>query len=306
MTPVVVDHEKDDRLSFIEQFIARHYAQQSAPVRTITFLVFVLLFAYGFVVFVGGDKIVGGVIFDAPDGAGLEHLAKNYDVKIGRTLVGTNSKGEYGLPLSSAMWAEVFIGHPLKVTITNRDGVYVGDFELRADRLPMGFEDLHLHQPQVAASTVSSLLDVVVPSLEAAMQQPVGLQQAMVQQRLASRGNRLFILQVHLPSGTSVRAGNFDCACNGSPHSLVASGSRQAAGSLPIRGDSAISYDYDFYFDLGPASQVSAGSMITLVEDAKWLGYREQFSIPRAIELGRETDLRGSRGSMLRVILLAP
>ena len=269
------------------EFIDKYYMKQPKGLRSVTFGVFVFLFAYAFVKLVGGSVVFSGTVFE-PNAAGQLQVAKNYDVRAGvDQLVGTNSKGEYHLILGNVQAAALLAEGALNVQVTDKDGHLRGGrggLRVGISRATMSLDDLYL--------------DAEAP------QAPRHAGRALVQ--LA--GNRLFIRQVTSKNGGSVTLRCVSgCGAAGQPLRASLSGGADA-GPIRVVAGRTIAYDFDYYFDVPIDSD---GVDIASEPAAKsWFGKDEHFVLGRAPgrlpEPGEELPFGGTMGSRLVVLMLSP
>src|ERR1700692_2328764 len=94
------------QLSFVGRFIDKYYLRQSNGVQTGTFIVFVLLFAYGFLNVLNGKYVLkGNLLAEGPKSgtqSGRVSYAAYYGVRWGTDDFASNSKGEYYVALGFA------------------------------------------------------------------------------------------------------------------------------------------------------------------------------------------------------------
>src|SRR5262245_19430569 len=80
-----------DKLSFIGKFIDRYYLQQKPWIQSSTFLVFVALFAYGFVNLLSGTRVLSGNAWEqCPQSSDCQLYAKFYEIRWGTREFVTN------------------------------------------------------------------------------------------------------------------------------------------------------------------------------------------------------------------------
>ena len=278
------------------EFIDKYYMKQPQGLRSVTFGVFVFLFAYAFVKLVGGSVVFSGTVFE-PNAAGQLQVAKNYDVRAGvDQLVGTNSKGEYHLILGNVQAAALLAEGALNVQVTDKDGHLRGGrggLRVGISRATMSLDDLYLDAEAPTITQAGTRLELeLFPVLHAA--------------ELA--GNRLFIRQVTSKNGGSVTLRCVSgCGAAGQPLRASLSGGADA-GPIRVVAGRTIAYDFDYYFDVPIDSD---GVDIASEPAAKsWFGKDEHFVLGRAPgrlpEPGEELPFGGTMGSRLVVLMLSP
>jgi hypothetical protein len=267
-------------VTFVERFLARHYLKQPAWLRAGSFIVFLMLFSYGFVTLVSDQRVVAGRVYV---GSKPPAYAKNMDVVYGTTWVGTSSKGEFQLPVSLLTYAEISLGKSISVDV------------LSGDKGPVTV------WAKPRESVLEATVDFTAPApTEIAQNWTEFLEPSLFAEQMAD-GNRLYLQEIKAPAwgGQSL---SWTCQCNGASAPLLSARNRQYAGRLPLPSNGSIALDRDYFFGIGGANNIAARSVLTAQSAAAFNG-TETFTIPSSIRLGQTMDLVGSRSTHIRVTL---
>lgn len=288
-------HEAD-RFNFLENFIARHYQGQPPSVRVATFIAFVCLFVYGFLRLVGSDAVIGGTAFE-PEQHGRRRPARNYDIRVGQKLVGTNSKGEFHVLLSSPEYFKLLVSRQLHLSVADKEGTLLGEYPVPIQLVPFMLQDLRLKPDEPIVST-----NVASPSLISQIFAPV-LHAAVPPRK---RDLRLFVKELMVQA--DLRSVRLTCRCAAGEQALFSTRvAGREAGPVPVIKGERVLYDYDYFFDV-PSNQLPNPQWaISLVQEDKYfLPYEEKFSFSKPMAVGREVLLSGDRGGRLTALLLSP
>src|SRR5262249_32336382 len=139
-----------DKLSFIGNFIDKYYLKQKPWIQSSTFIVFVVLFAYGFVNLLSGTKVLSGNAWEQqksaqcpqPDGCLL--YGKFYEFRWGTRTFVTNSRGEYSVTLGFGEYLHLLgTGKQTDITFI-KDGKIIATETLQLKRWEGEFADVKL------------------------------------------------------------------------------------------------------------------------------------------------------------------
>jgi len=289
------DDEK--RMNFLEQFISKHYLKQPKSVRTVTFVLFTLLFVYSTYRLIGGEFTVNGRMLQKVEG-GFKP-AKNYDVQVGDKFFGTNSRGFYYIVLSPQQYYRVVMKGELTLGIT-KDEIIFPSVRANFQRLDQAFEDISLPPlQQVSQLRGQEKLEdqefdfLVTP----AWANPV------------QGGDRLFIQAVEMKPGLSwIKEGAFEFQFNNNIQKLTVAQAREGpAGLIPLVSGEKVLLGTDYHFKLPERLPSALSGKITLSASKGYFSsYAETFRVPSNQTYGVSFTALGDQGSKLQLLLLLP
>ena len=298
-------------MSFVGQFIDKYYLRQSKRVQTITFVVFVLLFAYGFVNILQGKYVLKGNLLAESSKkcgqSGCINYAAYYGVRWGTDDFASNSKGEYYVALGFGDYLRALVGgsHEIKfLQLDPRENkellVWHGDVTIH--RMDGEFADVTIpYTPPPLDSSPSppgaenlqspDTWSVLVPSVWASEAQQRGMYQLLVQGvRLASGSKVDATIELNL-GGQMFQMGD-------------RSMSDLPAGRIPIAPNQNLDLGSNLYFPI-PTNTLPVQGQVRLSAPATGFlqisGYSEDFQLPSQQKVGDALQMTGSRGSSLFV-----
>jgi len=292
-----------DNLSFIGNFIDKYYLKQKPWVQSSTFIVFVVLFAYGFVNQLSGTKVLKGNAYEqCPQSSNCQIYAKFYEFRWGTRNFVTNSRGEYSVTLGFGEYLHLLgTGKQEDITFI-RDGKIIATETLRLKRWEGEFADVNL------PSSPS-------PSTEPASDTGPGASDSfqLLRQVWASEPPpkyRLLIERIQLTGGPSKADGDLRLELGKSLIELKDRSHQDLpAGTIPLVSDRNIGLGSTFYFPV-PVDSLPVRGRITLTASSSGIlqqifsKYEEFFPLPDSQTLGELMYLHGSRGGTLAVRLL--
>lgn len=286
-------------LTWLEDFVARHYPKMPAAVRIPVFILFAVLLAYAIYRVVGGEFTVRGRILTQAPGA--FEPARNFDIQYGDRFFGTNSKGFYYLILGPWEYGVLLAKGSLKLEVTNGPRIFP-EQEVRFDLFRRQFADIRIAPPEVigrvdpAPDRIPASRDFLVPPLLA--QSP-------------SVADRLFVHRIRLnPDLQWAAEGRLELRTKGGTASLMSARTRRAAGRLPLVPGEPVVFENEYYFEVPPAGQGISPGELRLVPRASIFravlpgSPAESFQIPLTTLYGEIVKVMGEKGSEIEVIRL--
>lgn len=300
-SPAQVD-PATDKLSFIGKFIDRYYLQQKPWIQSSTFLVFVALFAYGFVNLLSGTRVLSGNAWEqCPQSSDCQLYAKFYEIRWGTREFVTNSRGEYSVTLGFGEYLRLFGTGKQEISVI-KDGKMIATETLQLKRLEGEFADVKLPSSHS-------------PGTEPAPDRGPGAGDSLqlLERVWASEPPpkyRLLIERIQLAGGPSKADGDLRLEVGKSLIELKDRSHQDLpAGTIPLVSDRNIGLGSTFYFPIPVNSLPVRGRIILTASSGGVLQqifskYDEDFRLPDSQTLGEEMYLRGSRGGTLAVRLL--
>ncbi len=288
-----------DQLSPVGRFIDKYYLKQRPWIQSWTFIVFVLLFAYGFINSMSGMRVIKGNLWEQKPQAAFTQAsrayAQFYDIRWGSQEFVTNSKGEYYVAVGFGEYMRMLATGTHTVTFVKGDtkgDQVVFDETLKLNRLDGAFNDITL--PAVPGSTAPSNKSEAfsfLPSVWAST--PQGTYRILVEGiRLTGGAAKADAGLELLVAGTTVPMKDL------AHQDMVAS-------PLPLISDTNVDLGSSFYFPVpGFASlPISAKVKMTTPGGFRQLysNQEEEFLLPSQQPLGQPLQINGSNGSILTV-----
>jgi hypothetical protein len=296
-----------DKLSFIGNFIDKYYLKQKPWIQSSTFLVFVVLFAYGFINLLSGTRVLNGNAWEqqkrsqCAQGDECLLFAKFYEIRWGTREFVTNSKGEYSVTLGFGEYLRLLGTGKHEITFI-KDGKVIATEILQLKRLEGEFADVKL--PPSPSPTTEPAPDTG-PGAGDSFQL---LQQVWAAEPPAKY--RLLIERIQLTGGPSKADGDLRLELGKSVMELKDRSHQDLpAGTIPLVSDRNIGLGSTFYFPV-PVGSLPVRGRITLtaspggVVQQIFSKYEEAFLLPDNQTPGEIMYLRGSRGGTLAVRLL--
>jgi hypothetical protein len=288
-----------DQLSFIGKFIDRYYLKQSTWVQSITFLVFVLLFAYGFYNSVSGTRVIKGSLWvDRPQSACSQRqgscstFASYYEIRWGTRDFVSNSRGEYNVTIGFGEYIRLLASGSHEITFL-KDGQKIAAQTLKLNRLDGEFVDVTLPANATNDATTASAGDddfSFVPSVFAST--PDGKYRVTVE-------------GVRFSGGAAKADAELILVVEGNTIPLKDRLHDDAlAGHIPLAADRNLDLGSSYYFPVPNASLpikaqlklVTPGGLFQLYSNRE-----EEFQLPSQQAVGQPLQLKGSNGSVLTV-----
>ncbi len=279
-------------ITFVENFIAKYYKKQPPWIRSLTFLVFLVLFTHAFITIIGGEHAVRGRLVRSVEGD--VELARNHEIRIGDRFFATNSKGLFYLVLGPIEYYEMVFKGSIRLDINHNEEI---------------FPSVNAHYRRVARE----LDDVSVPTSGAETRlsrenssHPSPLTIASIAwARQLSPGDRLFVIRVDLTTRSRVKEAQAQLVWGKSSMSLrFVHQMGEGRTTLPLISGRALRLAYDYYFDLG-TGEPSGNAQIYLSGGA-FSFYRESFKLELARPYGEPFEARSEAGNTLRVVRMTP
>jgi hypothetical protein len=174
------------QLTFIGRFIDKYFVTQPHWIQSVTFLLFVLLFIYGFINLLNGKYVLKGNLWvekpanecARPGGSCITH-GKYYDLKWGAGDFVTNSIGEYYITVGLPEYAGALLSGSHVITFI-KDEVLVENRPVKINRLAGEFEDVIL-RPGTKTPAPTGRLSLVPEAWAASAPTSGGLYRLLLQ-----------------------------------------------------------------------------------------------------------------------------
>lgn len=287
--------------TFLEKFVAKHYARQPRWVRTTVYLIFALLLALTSYRLVAGEYSVRGRILQQTEGGFTP--ARMYEIQLGDRFFGTNSKGFYYLVLGPAEYYRLLATRELELEISS-DATIFPSQSVRFSRVRGQLADIKLGAVGEVgwrgsgSRPARSMLDLLAPPLWA---------------QGVPGGDRLFLRSIRLTAAASPTEARLAFEANGRSQPLLSARTKGPAGLIPVVRGEAILFEAEYYFPLSgdpgaaPRGQVrltaAPGKMFT---QAITRGYSESFQVAAIPPYGRALTVTGDRGSEMTLAPMSP
>ncbi len=305
--------EAGRQLSFIGQFIDKYYLRQPKSLQTITFVVFVILFAYGFISILNGKYVLKGNVL-AERETGPPVYAAFYGIRWGTEDFASNSKGEYYVALGFAEYARAVVSgsHVIKILQLdpkdhNLQEVFSSTISI--NRMDGEFEDVRIPYkasveppPTTPGAINRGHPDAwsLVPSAWASdASSAPGMYQLLVQgARLASGATKADASLALLADNQTLELRD---------HNI----SDLEAGHIPLGRDQNLGLGSHLYFPV-PGNSLPIQGHIHVSAPAsgffQFSNYAEDFPLPTLQTVGQSMTLTGSRGStlLIRLVIAQP
>ena len=289
-------------LSLVGKFIDKYYLKQKPWVQSSTFIIFVVLFAYGFVNILSGSKVLtGNVWVKTPGPCGLGSscttLAKFYDIRWGARPFASNAMGEYNVTVGFAEYFSILAAGSHEITFF-KDDQKICTRSVKLSRLTGEFESVTLPlEPCPETSPQAPEKASLIPRAWADL--PAG-------------PYRLLVQGVRFAGGGSKQDVQFDLVLHGSTIVLQDhSHDDMPAAAIPLLANQGLDLGSNFYFPLPGINSLPAQGTIRLKAGGnffqQFFSSDEEFPLSPSQSLGQAFQVTGSRGSTLnlRVVLSA-
>jgi hypothetical protein len=287
-------------LTGLARFIDKYYLKQKNWVQGTTFIVFVVLFAYGYInQLTGYYALKGDAYVQSPSGCATgpgscSSYAKYYDVRWGTQEFATNSKGEYYITIRFPEYLALLAEASHELTFIKDDRVVAANQPVAFSRWGGEFADVILPPSTVPESSPASDRTGIIATVWA--------DTLPGDYRLLVQGIRLSGWP--LKAQASMRLFVGDAVMTLQDHSR---GDRQV-GDIPIVRDQNLDLGSSYYFAIpGLKSNSLSGGRISLTAPGSFFQFSnldEQFVLPAQQALGRSLKITGSRGSVIAVRLV--
>ncbi len=287
-------------ISFLENFISKHYMKQPKWVRTFVYLAFAILLVFSIYRLTSGDFSVRGRILE--ESGGSYHPAKNFDVRIRDKYFGTNSLGWYYLILNPSQYYKVMLGGKLTMDIIKDNTIYRNQ-TVALQRFDQEFEDIILSEEVELGHLYNRYenaafpLDVLIPPAWAGEQKP------------ELGGDRIFVTAVTMTSKVDVpREGEFVCEIGEQLVELlsVRSGGWQA-GPVPLVQGERVELEQEYFFDIPVRFSREPSAFIIIHHPGGLFGrYSETFPVSLIHPFGESFETVGDKGSVIELMRLSP
>ena len=288
--------KEQKQLSFLENFVSKHYTKQPKWVRTVVYLAFAILLVFSIYRLTSGDFSVRGRILEQSSGS--YHPAKNFDVRIRDKYFGTNSLGWYYLILNPSQYYKVMLGGKLTMDIIKDNTIYRNQ-TVALQRFDQEFEDIilseevemgHLYNRHENAAFP---LDVLIPPAWAGERKP------------ELGGDRIFVTAVRMTSKVDVpREGRFICEVGGQPVEMLSVQSGGwLAGSIPLVQGERVGLEQEYFFNI-PVRFTREPSAFIIIHHSGGLfsGYEEAFPVELNHEFAEPFEAVGNKGSVVELM----
>jgi hypothetical protein len=291
------------QLTFIGRFIDKYFVTQPHWIQSVTFLLFVLLFIYGFINLLNGKYVLKGNLWvekpanecAQPGGSCITH-GKYYDLKWGAGDFVTNSIGEYYITMGLPEYTGALLSGSHAITFIKNE-VLVENRPVKINRLAGEFEDVILRLgTNTPAPTAVGSLSLVPEAWAASAPTSGGLY-------------RLLLQGAELVGISSKTTGSFEFLVGGDSIALQDhSASDTPVGQIPLVGNRRLDLDSSFYFPL-PGNSLPIAGTVTLTTASSGFfqfgsGSKEEFRLPDQQSVGSPMRLPGSKGSALDARIL--
>jgi hypothetical protein len=309
------------QLSFIGKFIDKYFLRQPSWVQSFTFVIFVLLFAYGFILLPGKAVLEGNLWVRkaasrvCPDPC--VRPAEYYSLRWGTTDVLSNSKGQYRIVVSPLQYIRLFSSGSHRVNILKielisgeqeatlngaeeefTETLVAKDQELRLNRLENEFENAYV--PPFGIQATSN----VVP-------EPPN-DNSLISRAWADtlRGRyRLFIQGIRMAGGPTKADISFSLFTGGQTIELKQGrgGQELPVGPIPVVSDQSVDLGSVYYFPIPDQGSPPITGIVRMAWPGGILGLfsgtEEDFSLPSQQTIDQSFQISGSKGSILTVQL---
>jgi hypothetical protein len=287
-----------DQMSLVAKFIDKYYLKQKPWVQSLTFVIFVLLFAYGFISSVNGTRVVKGNLWVQIPQASCPQsprpcssYASYYEIRWGTQEFVSNSRGEYNITLGFLEYARMLAAGTHGITFL-KDGQVIFNGPLKFNRLDGEFEDLTLPPiPGNVTPTNASETDGLLPVVWAGM--PAGSYRLVVEGIRPSGG------APKTYAGLVLTAGGNTVEMKDRAHQDI------LVGQFPIVSDQSIELGSSFYFPVPGFTSLPINGAVKLTTPGGLFQFysnrEEMFPLPGQQPIGQSLQLKGSNGSVLTV-----
>lgn len=300
------------QLSFVGRFIDRYYLQQSKAVQTGTFIVFVLLFAYGFMNMLTGKYVLkGNLLAEGPKTgtqSGPVSYAAYYGVRWGTDDFASNSKGEYYVALGFVDYLRAVMsgGHDIRFLQLdpkeNKERV-VWSGIVGINRMDGEFHDITI--PYAAPMTPESASPPGARNWTMPQSGSILFPTAWASVAVAPGMYELLIQNVRLSSGAGKANATIELVVEDQTlemrdHNM----SDLAAGHIPLTRDQNLDLGSNLYFAIPGNALPVRGKLQLTAPPSGFLqisNYEEEFPLPAQQPVGEPLQIQGSRGSALTV-----
>ncbi len=289
------DQSSQNELSFVGKFIDRYYLQQRPWVQSATFLLFVLLFAYGFVSSVSGSRVIKGNLWvQSPCTQGsCSSYGSFYELRWGTQEFVSNSRGEYYVTLSFMEYLKMLGtgSHPI---IFLKNGQVVANETLTFNRLEGEFSDVTLPVAPAAENVTPASLNEdfsLIPTVLASA--PQG------KYRLVVEGIRMAGGQARSDADLSLLVQGNTVPMKDRAHQDL------PTGHIPLAPNVTLDLGSSYYFSVPGLNSLPINGQLKLVTAGGFFQFysnrEETFSLPAQQTLGQSLQLKGSNGSTVTV-----
>lgn len=296
-------NNEQKHLTFLEQFISKHYLTQPLCVRTFTYVIFVMLLVFAIYRLTAGEFSIRGRILQKVDHG--YKPAKNYEVRVRDKFFGTNSRGFYYLIFTPSQYYKLMLSGKLALEISTDETVFPPqtvdlqrfDQELKDITFPLSQEVRQLHERREFETPLLGRLITSTWALDA----------------VELGDDRLFVTAVQLKSNLPrTKEGELNFRVGKESLNLLAVQARgMPAGPIPIVSGETIFLGTDYYFKLPQSLAPSLLGQIKLSTKSGiflkiFFPYSETFRVSLSRKYGHIFTASGDKGSKVDLLLLSP
>lgn len=304
----------DRQLSFVGRFIDKYYLKQSKAVQTGTFIVFVLLFAYGFLNILNGKYVLKGNLLKAT-ASGVTY-APYYGVRWGTEDFASNSRGEYYVALGFGEYMRAVISGEHEVIFlqpgpSGMSEQVAWSGNVTVNRLDGEFKNVTISYSAPAAAPAPSGLEGAnrIHSAPWSLLVPA----AWASEAAGGPGvYQLLVQNVRLSSGAAQGKATIELTVDNQQLELRDRNmSDLTAGPLPLPANQNIDLGSNLYFGI-PGNSLPVRGQVRVTAPASGFfqisNYQEEFPLPAEQSVGQALQLRGSRGGAVtaRIVFSQP
>lgn len=304
-------------LSFIGKFIDKYFLRQQVWVQSFTFVIFVLLFAYGFILLPGKIVLDGNLwVRQDPSSCALppcRGYARYYVLRWGTTDFISDAKGQYKIVLSPLEYLRLFSSGSHGVAVSkvqlasdkqqkplNResgsehDQLSVGDQQLELNRIEGQFKDVIFPIPSDAQ-----------PSFSLSPQRPDDMSLVPSAWGDEPQGRyRLIIRSIRMTGGPAKADVSLALFSNSQTIELrVGQGGQELlAGRIPVVSNQSVDLGSAYYFPIPGMGPPPVTGMVRVTWPGSIFGVfssTEDFNLPPRQIVGQSFQISGTKGSLL-------
>ena len=284
-----------DQVTFIGKFIDKYYVRQPLWLQSGTFVVFLLLFVYGFINLLNGKYVLKGSLWvqkpasECPQKQPCSAWAPYYEVRWGQQAFVSNSTGDYYVAIGLPEYLKALATGSHQVTLV-KDGTNMGGQSLKINRLEGEFDDVTIKLP--ADQTANLRTEPgwsLIPSVWAS---------------ISSGRYRLLVEGVTLAGAPAKTSATFELLADSRVIPLQDhNASDMTTGPIPILGMGANDLGGGLYFSL-PGNSLPVNGAVRVTTNAGGIfqfssNSEESFPLLPQQSIGSAMQLRGTKGSSL-------